>query len=444
MIRRRKTKSNKFARMNEEERARYIQHRAEFELEAKRRKQQLIAIYTKNKLKREEVFSRLNIVKINEKWRYVLRQIKCQELYENVKRLNETSDRKIKLQNDTIHHLHHELEIADENYRRLQEAHIVLIDTIIGKYAEKFKNLHVTYKLDNIKLNDLIELHLVQNYMEEDCKKIQNNICMKNKILHKELSIRKTQNVINIRNVLYLEEDMASDFVYQSFIKMEYVWKEMNEVISKYEQVTENKKKQYEYLKVQDNTHQLYILQYPKAYIQLQDIIKSLKYSIQILLLSREKRIAKLKVQNIEIKEKIKSITHKLTVIQVIDSLQLKKLTVASNGVLKNLRRIIEKGSVIHEIVRICSSLEPLRFDIKEYFTQTTYTEFSHTNMPRSCNKINKFWKQYNYMEADNILLKKESGKLYLEYKKLKYKLQEYVTTASGISVLQSVALTSI
>lgn len=116
---------------------------------------------------------------------------------------------------------------------------------------------------------------------------------------------------------------------------MEYIWKEMNEVISKYEQVTENKKKQYEYLKVQDNTHQLYILQYPKAHIQLQDIIKSLKYSIQILLLRRQKRIEKLKVQNVEIKEKLKSITHKLTVIQVIDSLQLKKLTVASNVVLK-------------------------------------------------------------------------------------------------------------
>ena len=40
--------------------------------------------------------------------------------------------------------------------------------------------------------------------MEEDCKKLQNNICMKNKILYKELFIRKTENAINIRNVLYL------------------------------------------------------------------------------------------------------------------------------------------------------------------------------------------------------------------------------------------------
>lgn len=42
-----KGKGNKLARMSEEERARYMQHRAELELETKRRKQQLIAVFTK-------------------------------------------------------------------------------------------------------------------------------------------------------------------------------------------------------------------------------------------------------------------------------------------------------------------------------------------------------------------------------------------------------------
>lgn len=38
---------NKLARMSDEERARYLQHRAEIEEEARRRKQQLIAIFMK-------------------------------------------------------------------------------------------------------------------------------------------------------------------------------------------------------------------------------------------------------------------------------------------------------------------------------------------------------------------------------------------------------------
>lgn len=42
---------NKLARMSEEERLRYLQHRAELEEEAKRRKQQLISTFMKVKLK---------------------------------------------------------------------------------------------------------------------------------------------------------------------------------------------------------------------------------------------------------------------------------------------------------------------------------------------------------------------------------------------------------
>lgn len=39
--------ANKLAKMSDEERARYLQHRADLEEEARRRKQQLIAIFLK-------------------------------------------------------------------------------------------------------------------------------------------------------------------------------------------------------------------------------------------------------------------------------------------------------------------------------------------------------------------------------------------------------------
>lgn len=42
-----KSKANKLARMSEEERIRYMQHRAAIEEEARRRKEQLIATYMK-------------------------------------------------------------------------------------------------------------------------------------------------------------------------------------------------------------------------------------------------------------------------------------------------------------------------------------------------------------------------------------------------------------
>ena len=47
MAPKKKGKASKLARMTEEERARYLQHRAAIEEEARRRKQQLIATFMK-------------------------------------------------------------------------------------------------------------------------------------------------------------------------------------------------------------------------------------------------------------------------------------------------------------------------------------------------------------------------------------------------------------
>lgn len=57
MAPKKKGKGSKLSRMTEEERARYLQHRAAIEEEARRRKQQLIATFMKVKL--------YNILKFN-------------------------------------------------------------------------------------------------------------------------------------------------------------------------------------------------------------------------------------------------------------------------------------------------------------------------------------------------------------------------------------------
>lgn len=76
--------ANKLAKMSDEERARYLQQRADIEEEARRRKQQLIATFMKNKLKKEDGFLRLNLSKINQYWHQILRKVKCKEMKEEL------------------------------------------------------------------------------------------------------------------------------------------------------------------------------------------------------------------------------------------------------------------------------------------------------------------------------------------------------------------------
>ncbi|PBC26104.1 dynein regulatory complex subunit 2 [Apis cerana] len=440
MTRKKKNKRSKLVRMTEEERIRCMQHRIELELEAKRRKQQLIAVFTKNKLKREEVFSKLNIAKINEKWRYFLRQIKCKELHVYIEYLSTTFDRTVRSKDSTISYLYNELKVADADHRKLQETHTLLINNIIGKYKQKLIELHDMYKFNDIKMNNMLELIRMKNYIEQYHKEISNYVIKKSINIDQMQSIRKTYNAVNIFNILYLEENMVSHLVHQSFLNIEDLWEQLCKVINEYQRIVENKKKQYEYLKEQDDIYQTCTIKYSKVYLQLQNTIESLKFKIQTLSEKKKEQIEKLKIKDINIKEKYKNIKYEFNMTQMIDTSQLKKLTVTSNEVLKHLKRILEQGSKILEIIKICTSLEPVLFNLKKYFVQdAVHIEFSDTNIPTSCAKIDNFWKYYNYVKANNILLQKEGNKLYKENKKLKYKLQTYLLKNSSMLALRSI-----
>lgn len=128
---------------------------------------------------------------------------------------------------------------------------------------------------------------------------------------------------------------MVSHLVHQSFLNIEDLWEQLCKVINEYQRIVENKKKQYEYLKEQDDIYQTCTIKYSKVYLQLQNIIESLKFKIQTLSEKKKEQIEKLKIKDINIKEKYKNIKYEFNMTQMIDSSQLKKLTVTSNEVLK-------------------------------------------------------------------------------------------------------------
>lgn len=128
---------------------------------------------------------------------------------------------------------------------------------------------------------------------------------------------------------------MISHLVHQSFLNIEDLWEQLCKVINEYQRIVENKKKQYEYLKEQDDIYQTCTIKYSKVYLQLQNTIESLKFKIQTLSEKKKEQIEKLKIKDINIKEKYKNIKYEFNMTQMIDSSQLKKLTVTSNEVLK-------------------------------------------------------------------------------------------------------------
>lgn len=117
--------------------------------------------------------------------------------------------------------------------------------------------------------------------------------------------------------------------------EIEKLWRQLNETITEYERSTRDKRKQYEYLKEQDDAHHADVAQYPRLHAQLQGAIKSLKHDTQTLSHKREQTITELKDYIVRSGEKLRSLRQEFSVARMLDATQLKKLTIISAGVLK-------------------------------------------------------------------------------------------------------------
>ena len=95
-------KASKLAKMNEQERTRYLERKMAEEEELKRRKEEMVNVFMKMKLTKEERNSGLNSCKLIERWRNIRREAKSKELFNDVNVLQETFERALHRKNRHI------------------------------------------------------------------------------------------------------------------------------------------------------------------------------------------------------------------------------------------------------------------------------------------------------------------------------------------------------
>ena len=120
-------KASKLAKMNEQERTRYLERKMQEEEELKRRKEEMVNVFLKMKLSKEERNSGLNSSKLIERWRNIRREAKSKELFCDVTVLQETFERALHRKNRHIELLLQVLNIIDQNFRCLRIKYIIVI-----------------------------------------------------------------------------------------------------------------------------------------------------------------------------------------------------------------------------------------------------------------------------------------------------------------------------
>lgn len=135
-----KMTAKKLAKMSEEDRATYLEQQRLEEEESQRKKEEMLNRFLKDKLNKEEQSTQLNLLKLREQWRNIMRksktifvfvQLLCcvfigklVELKKDCEVMKETFERVVDRKDALIKSLAKDLEEANEQYPKLLSVYV--------------------------------------------------------------------------------------------------------------------------------------------------------------------------------------------------------------------------------------------------------------------------------------------------------------------------------
>ncbi|XP_038584088.1 dynein regulatory complex subunit 2 isoform X1 [Micropterus salmoides] len=124
----------------EEERLLYLQQRAQAEEEMAKKKEEILTLFLKDKLQKEERNTAMNLLKLNDGWRSILRQTRAAELRKDITVLSQTFEKHLDGLDSVIKHLERDLQEAERQSAQVRRIHLQHMEQLWAQQAK-----HLTF-----------------------------------------------------------------------------------------------------------------------------------------------------------------------------------------------------------------------------------------------------------------------------------------------------------
>ncbi|KAH8234411.1 hypothetical protein KR038_009515 [Drosophila bunnanda] len=442
-----KGKGNKLAKMSEEERARYLQMRADQEEETRRRKMQLISMYMKNKLKREDAFGRLNMAKINQEWRSILRQVKIQELRREIVDVESFFQEALKRKDQVIHRLIAHIESTEDMYANLQQSHMENITKIVVTHRERIEFFRRIYEDDK---------QAVLSEWEQDSAGFKDMHAQKQQQLEcvfYQLE-ETTDGGIRDNHERFLDrcEDLKSGMQLQleqitsrGEARLEKLWQEYQSVLAGYCQHIEGFYSEYVDLKQRDEEAALQISQQTHEIEHLVDQLANLRLVSEEFYIKQQGQVEQRQTIKQQLTERLRELRTCVEDEVARDHQSFKLMSVESYNALEFLQEIVGKGEILIQLSNVCAKMETERermfqlpeisreiIEIREIEDQQAGVSTDPaTDLLKDevgvVPQMDTFWRRVNNVAVDVACLKQQKRRLEAENAQLKAQLQDYL-----------------
>lgn len=442
-------KKGKMAKMTEEEKILAMERKLLLEEEMRKKKEEMLTKFLKDKLLKEETYTKFNMSKLQNQWRVIMREAKSGELKKDIEVLRHTFERIIDRKDAISKSLNKDLEEAEEQYQAAFKSHIQNIKQLLTFQGERLLSLDTEYDEELEALKN--EFENERNGMVKDHQNQINEItdiifAMEQKFDEAETESRQEFHSLHeeIKNK-NLEEKHCLRIHLEG--KVEDLWKHFQLALKSYKESTEERKNAFEALKAKDETSAKEIDMQMRKLQRIQDKTTHVKAKMVSNAKEYEEKNRLIKEEKESIGILFHNLKDEMNKFREQERSRLTTLTLQSNATMKELQRKKEKGERILKLAEMCRKLETEEEKVLPFYSSSLDDEEEDLNTVHELHAkpsepmselfhdysaLENFWKRCNKVLLDKLALDAENQSLLHENQQLRSVLKQYL---DGISV---------
>ncbi|TPX34313.1 hypothetical protein SmJEL517_g03012 [Synchytrium microbalum] len=409
----------------------------------------------------EERAFKINTIKLQTKWRDIMKTAKSNELAHQLSVLSATHQRHSDLKSAALSNLNRDLQEAEEQYTNALSSHLNNVDDLIQLQEDRLTHLQETFNADVAFLevefeNERMDVTMKHTKAKNDIMGILNR--MQVEFGDAEADSRHEFSSVkdDVKNK-NLEEKHALRIQLEGTV--EDLWRQFQSALNSYNSATEERKKQFEELKAKDMRNAREIDFQMRKLAKLQESIASLKQKHTHIIHTHESQLSGLRETREKISTQFQTMKLSMSLSREREKRRLADLSVMSNKTIKNLRLRVDKAERIIKLAEMNSRMESEEERIwpfgrpelvhgsssggrdEEEVDEQSLAPASGVSGDgisasiEELHLLSKFHYRYNRAALDRLALERRKARLQEENNQLRFVLKQYL---DGISVSEA------
>ncbi|XP_062386488.1 dynein regulatory complex subunit 2-like [Sardina pilchardus] len=438
----------KQAAMTEEERLAYMQQKAQAEEEMAKRKEDMLTLFLKEKLQKEEKNSAVNLHKLTQQWRAVLRQTRATELRRDISILSQTFERVLDRKDSVIKSLVCDVNEAEQQSAQALRAHLNCADRLLELQKGRLAILELkwTSSLEELMLEyNTVREHLGSQHQQDTAYLADVTFAMEQH--YAELDNEAKQDYQSMRDDIKnrnIEEKHALRVQLEGTV--EELWGQFQHALRSYNEATEDRHIAFEALRTRDHKSAQEIDTQMRRLQKMQDSISALRVRLGSGQRDGESAARGLRAAREEVTHQARQLKAQLSHARAAERSQLGDLTLHSNTAAKKLQAIITQGEKLLRLAEMCRKLETEEEKVVPFYESSLTPQEQSLDRATAAQPpseelakamvdfedLGRFWRRHNKVVLERACLEQERAGLSRENQRLRVLLRQYL---EGISV---------